>query len=179
MKRRLGRDGGDRTSDQLRRNHDPRRLRLAGTTRRSELRRRARERGRKAENAATTNATNDNNNNNNNNNNNTNGRTTTIKVVDDDTIAKELVRLLKNVRHERDDGEDDQEKTRVGGMFEYGFEREKGLIKEVVTKYLTEGAEALDGSAWEQRRDEGEKEDHENNDNENNEMFQVESTSGS
>ena len=125
----------------------------------------------KAENAATTNATNDNNNNNNNNNNTNATNNDDKKVVDDDTIAKELVRLLKtcdmNVMTEK------MIRKKLGSeeCLNMDLSEKKGLIKEVVTKYLTEGAEAFDGAFGSDGGDEGEKKkDHENNDNENNEI---------
>merc|ERR1712100_949163 len=121
----------------------------------------------KAENAATTNATNDNNNNNNTNATNNDDK----KVVDDDTIAKELVRLLKtcdmNVMTEK------MIRKKLGSeeCLNMDLSEKKGLIKEVVTKYLTEGAEAFDGAFGSDGGDEGgKKKDHENNDNENNEI---------
>ena len=75
------------------------------------------------------------------------------------------------MRHERDDGEDDQEKLGSEECLNMDLSEKKGLIKEVVTKYLTEGAEAFDGAFGSNGGNEGEKKkDHENNDNENNEI---------
>ena len=52
------------------------------------------------------------NNNNNNNNNNMNAMTTTIKKSSIMTPSEKVGSIAENVRHERDDGEDDRKKGR-------------------------------------------------------------------
>jgi len=65
-----------------------------------------------------------------------------IKIVDDATVTKELIRLLKtcdmNVMTEK------MIRKKLGSeeCLNTDLSEKKGLIKEVVTKYLTEGAEA-------------------------------------
>ena len=111
----IGRERSDRRGAKLRGEDDSRRVRLAGTERWSELRgfngkKGGGKRGGKGG---------------------CGGRSRSrIQCLCDQNHRRRdrnerVDSIAENVRHERDDGEDDSEETWVGGVFEYGFEREE------------------------------------------------------
>ena len=82
-----------------------------------------------------------------------------IEIIDDATVTKELIRLLKtcdmNVMTEK------MIRKKLGSeeCLNTDLSEKKGLIKEVVTKYLTEGAEAFDGLFEEEGKSKEKKDD--------------------